>query len=610
MCGIFGVIGTQNAAQRIFEGLKTLEYRGYDSAGIAVLNSDGISNAKEAGKLDALKGSLVHLPDNASTGIGHTRWATHGAPTKTNAHPHMHEDVVIVHNGIIENYKELKEQLIKDGVDFQSETDSEVILHLFEKDLVSTNDVTKSISNVTSRLEGAFAIGLLWKKDPEHIYMIKQNSPVVIGLSEKSNYFASDAPALATDVKDVIFMEDGCFAKLSKEKVEVFNFDGKKKEVEIKQLQYSASDIGKQGHRHYMLKEIYEQPHILTNIVARCVDTQNYSLRSDLLLTDEFDFSGIKRIQLVGCGTAYYSGCVAKYFLESMLRIPVNVELASEFRYANPIVEKDHLIIPISQSGETLDTLTSIKMCKEFGAKILAVCNVRYSSITREADTTCYIEAGPEIGVASTKAFTSMVLNLYILGLHIGKQRGTLSKDDLHAAIDHLEKFKIDLLHSIPDEQIIQKLSDALFEKDHFLFIGRGEHAPIAYEGALKLKEISYIHAEGYAGGELKHGPIALIDRKMPILCLAPKDRHHEKMLSNIEEVKARRGIIIGAGDKDDKRLHELSDYFLPCAQNPSAALQAILSVIPLQILSYQIAVDRGTDVDQPRNLAKSVTVE
>ena len=462
MCGIFGVIGATNASQRIFDGLKTLEYRGYDSAGIAIVKNAQISLIKEAGKLSVLKEQLSQLPTDSGVGIGHTRWATHGPPTKINAHPHYESDVAIVHNGIIENYKALKESLTQQGFVFESETDSEVILHFVRQDIKTTGNMRETIHNLTKKLEGAYAIGILWEGEPGTIYIVKNNSPVVIGLGDSCNYFASDAPALAGDTENVIFMDDGCYAKLTQTNVEIFDFAGNSYEKKINKLNYSAADIGKQGHRHFMLKEIYEQPHKLTNIIARSIDPNNNEIRESQILSDEMDFSQVNRIQLLGCGTAYYAGCVAKYFLEDLLRIPVNVELASEFRYSNPIVNADDLIIPISQSGETLDTLTSVKLCKELGAKVLAVCNVRYSSITREADSTCYIEAGPEIGVASTKAFTSMILNLYVLGLLIAVKKSLLDKAQLQKNIEQLEKFKIDLLAVFKNKKAIDNVKPSL----------------------------------------------------------------------------------------------------------------------------------------------------
>lgn len=611
MCGVIGYVGTKPCVDFIFNGLKKLEYRGYDSTGIASFEKGfGISLAKSEGKLDKLKPLLSKLNPNAKIGIGHTRWATHGVPSTGNAHPHVHQGLALIHNGILENYKELKSELSKYGAEFVSETDSEVFVHILNKELKYRSDLKQALLNLLPRFRGAYALGILSEHDPDAIYLVKQGSPVVIGLGEGENYFASDALALAEHTHRFVFLEDGEFARIAKDSVKIWQFDGKEIIREPVRLEWSQSQVEKQGHRHYMLKEIYEQPAVIAKIIERFYDanTKEISFRKHDL--KHLDLSRIDRIEITGCGTSYYAGLIGKYILEPALKIPVTVELASELRYRNPHLNERTLVIAVTQSGETADTLACAKLAKSKGAQVLSICNVQFSSIAREATAVIYMEAGPEVGVASTKAFTAMVLNLYFFALAAGQEKRTLDQAFIDKAVENLLKLPTLADQALSREKHIANVARKYFELTSTLFVGRGCSYPIALEGALKLKEISYIHAEGYAGGELKHGPIALIDRKMAVVSLVPQDMHREKMLSNVEEIRARDGRVLGIGAAEDEGYRSLCEDYIPCPQIDDEGLQTLLSVIPLQLFAYTVAVLRGTDVDQPRNLAKSVTVE
>lgn len=610
MCGIIGYIGFHPASEIVFQGLQKLEYRGYDSAGIAVLNRGEVVYVKSEGKLVNLAPKLGKLPSSAHIGMGHTRWATHGAPTTENSHPHVSQGVAIIHNGIIENYAALKKDLLAKGVHFSSETDTEVVLHLLIEEMASGKSAKHALVEVLKKLEGAYSLGIICEREPEKILLAKHGSPLVVGFGEGENYFASDALALIDRTKSFVFLNDGEMASLSKDRVEFFDLTGQEIQRNPVTLNLSGTATDKGGYRHYMLKEIHDQPAILANAIHRLVDFVGKGFREDLLGIEAIDVSSIDRIHMVACGTAFYSGLVAKYALEPLLKVPVEVELASEFRYRSPCLTKKTLVIPISQSGETADTLACVKYAREQGCQVLAVCNVMYSSIPRESTAALYMEAGPEIGVASTKAFTSMILNMYILALAMRKKKFGLEFSHFDKHLNALRAFPPLLDAAIGARARIETLAEGYYEDRNCIFIGRGASFPISLEGALKLKEISYIHAEGYAGGELKHGPIALIDRHMPVVAIAPRDKYYEKMISNVEEVKARAGRIIGIGASKDDRFKTLCEAYVECPQIDDEILQAILSVIPLQLFSYYVAVLRGTDVDQPRNLAKSVTVE
>jgi len=610
MCGVVGFVGSRPCVRLIYEGLQRLEYRGYDSAGIATLSDGKINTVKSDGKLIRLEGHLDKLPINGSIGMGHTRWATHGSPTTENAHPHVDGGLALIHNGIIENYRELKNELLKDGYKFKSETDSEVVLHLLARELKTTPKLKEAIIKIIARLEGAYGLGIMWSGEPDSLYLVKQGSPVVIGIGDNENYFASDALALLPLTKSVIFLNDGEIACLKKNTVEIWDFVGKSLQRAPAVLNWTAASAEKQGYRHYMLKEIHEQPAVIANTIARLVNASTGVIDTAELGFDLLDFEKIKSIVYVACGTAYYSALISKYSVEQFIGVPVSVELASEFRYREPYLDPNTLVIAVTQSGETADTLACIKHASQQGCQTYAVCNVRFSSIPRAAKATFYMEAGPEVGVASTKAFTSMVLCHYLFGLAVGRKKNRLATGVYEGAIQALKLLPSAVDRAVNAAGMIEEVAGRYYESNNCIFMGRGPSYMVALEGALKLKEISYIHAEGYAGGELKHGPIALIDRHMPVVAVAPLDMHYEKMISNVEEVRAREGVIIGVGDLQDDRFKSICKDYIPCPQVKDAALQTILSVIPLQLLSYYIAVKRGTDVDQPRNLAKSVTVE
>lgn len=611
MCGIVGYIGKRPCTSMLFQGLQKLEYRGYDSAGISVQQHGEISTVKAQGKLTQLEPLLQQLPTAATRGIGHTRWATHGVPNEINAHPHVAGRVSIVHNGIIENYAELKKELIASGANFKSQTDTEVVLHLLIQELKAANGkALVAIKSITQKLRGAFSLGILLADEPDALYLVKLGSPLVIGFGKGENFFASDAMALISHTSRAHFLNDGEIARVTEQGVELWDFAGNSRPTRLVELELTSASIEKQGFRHFMLKEIHEQPRVVAGMIRRLLDLETQSFHFKELGLADLDLSRVNNIAMVACGTAHYSCLLGKYFIEPIAGIPVNVELASEFRYRDPWLDKHSLVIAVSQSGETADTLACVKHAREHGAQVLSVCNVKMSSIPRESDATLYMDAGPEIGVASTKAFTGMLLAHYLLALALASKRERLDQTIAKAAWQSLRNLPSLMDHAIDAKTNIEKIAESYYESSNFIYIGRGNNYPIALEGALKLKEISYIHAEGYAGGELKHGPIALIDRHMPIVAIAPCDHYYEKMLSNIEEVKARQGRIIAVGAAGDEKLARLADDYIACPSLADSGLQAILTVVPLQLLSYYIAVKRGTDVDQPRNLAKSVTVE
>ena len=610
MCGIVGYIGHRPCISIVFDGLKKLEYRGYDSAGIAVLHKGEISLSKEAGKIDNLKPSIARLPQEAQVGIGHTRWATHGLPTKENAHPHEAEKLALIHNGIIENYKELKQELLNKGIHFRSETDTEVVAHLLAEELKLTQAPIEALKKVILRLEGAFSLAFIVDSIPDEIFVAKQGSPLVIGLGQNENFFGSDITAFVNFTQKAVFLQDGDIAQIKAESIKLWDKNNKEFTPKVTHVQWSPGSADKQGFRHYMLKEIHEQPRVVSATTQAFV--QGSTLNLDALGFDKIDLRRLKSLHIVACGTAYYAGMASKYFLEPLLGISVNVELASEFRYRDPYFAPngETMVMAISQSGETADTLACIKHAKDRGCQIFSICNVAYSSIHRESDASLLMHAGPEIGVASTKAFTSQVLCAYLWALGASLKLGRLTGDELGSIIQDLKELPLYLDQALNTEEQIAELAGKLYQFPNFLFIGRGMSHIIALEGALKLKEISYIHAEGYAAGELKHGPIALVDRQIPIVAILPHDHYFEKTLSNVEEICAREGQVYGIGDEKDQRLKEICVQVVPCPQVKNPVFQAILSTVGVQFLAYHIAVKRGTDVDQPRNLAKSVTVE
>ena len=616
MCGIVGYIGTRKVVPIILEGLKRLEYRGYDSAGLVYLQNGKLVKYRSQGKLANLEKIIEDvLGVNSHVGLGHTRWATHGAPTTENAHPHgdCQDSLVVVHNGIIENYHSLRKELKNLGHTFLSETDTEVLAHLIEEYL--DKDLVKAVRKALRRVKGSYAIGVIWQGQPDIMVAARNHSPLVIGIQDgDGTLLASDVPALLPYTRQVVYLEDQEIAVLKADHLEIRNLrSGRKVKRQVTNIDWNAGMAEKSGYKHFMLKEIYEQPQALVNTLRGRLDPQSGTV--DLLemnLTDK-EIKGLQRIALVACGTSWHAALVAKYWLEEWVGIPVEVDIGSEFRYRKLLLNDKVLTVSISQSGETADTLAGIRLAKELGSKVITICNVVGSTMTREAHGTLYTHAGPEIGVASTKAFTSQLAALFLFAVYLAQVRGTLASSKqkkLCQAIIDLPPLLEEVLPTLQNE--IKLIAELFYDSRNFLFVGRGLNFPIALEGALKLKEISYIHAEGYAAGELKHGPIALIDKDMPILGLVPKDGVYEKTISNIEEIKARQGKLILIGSKGDRRLAKITDHVLYMPENPTMLpeLNPILYTIPAQLLAYEIALMRGCDVDQPRNLAKSVTVE
>ncbi len=608
MCGIVGYIGQQEATEILLEGLKRLEYRGYDSAGVAVWNKKNIETVRAEGKLKALETKLNKHPLRGVVGLGHTRWATHGRPTESNAHPHRAGDVVLVHNGIIENYQKLKAWLIKKGHTMKSETDTEVVCHLIQQYLYDGLSMEKAFRKTLQVIEGTYALVVLNAKQPDRLYMAKQGSPLILGIGKGENLIASDIPAVLSQTRRVIFLEDGDWGWVSRDEYRIFNHQDKKAKHEVRDITWSRTMAEKGGFKHFMLKEIYEQPKVLTDTLSGRVVAGHHKILLDGL-EKIIDPSRFDRLYIIACGTSLHSGMVGKYWIESMAKIPVFVDHASEFRYRTSLVDKKTLVIAISQSGETADTLAAIVDARKKGATVISICNVLESSIPRASDGTLYTRAGPEIGVASTKAFTTQMILLFLLGLHWGQKTGQLKKAAAQTLIDALLHIPKQIEQILKESALIEKIALKYVNSANFLYFARGIQYPIALEGALKLKEISYIHAEGYPAGELKHGPIALIDSKMPVVVLAPKDDLYEKVWSNMQEVQARGAQVIAIGERGDKNLPQKTNDFFPLPKTlPS--LFPFLSIIPLQLLAYYIADGKGTDVDQPRNLAKSVTVE
>ena len=612
MCGIVGYVGKKRVVPIIIEGLKRLEYRGYDSAGLVYFQDGHIEKHRSEGKLSNLEDLMDEVETSSRIGLGHTRWATHGAPSEANAHPHSDctGELVIVHNGIIENYHSLREELQEKGHTFTSETDTEVLAHLIEEKL--DGDLPAAVREAVALVEGSFALGAMWTGQPDQLVAARNQSPLVLGIKEGSGSFmASDIPALLPYTKDVIFLEDQEMAILRKDSWVVCDIaNGKEIKKEIQTIDWNAGMAEKAGYKHFMLKEIYEQPVAILNTFRGRFDPETGVVNLPEVGLGHEALNNIKRISLVACGTSWHAALVAKYWLEKWAGIPTEVDIASEFRYRTLLLDEDVLVVPISQSGETADTLAGLRLAKTFGAKVISICNVVGSTVTRESDGTIYTHAGPEIGVASTKAFTSQLVALFLLTLYLGQAKRVLSEQESVALCNVLIELPGILEKEMPRiQEEMDVIAEEFVRARDFLYLGRGANFPIALEGALKLKEISYIHAEGYAAGELKHGPIALIDRDMPVLALAPKDSVYKKVISNVEEVKARHGRMILVGTEGDESLKRISDHvvYLPEIHED---LNPILYTIPLQLLSYEIANLRGCDVDQPRNLAKSVTVE
>ncbi len=606
MCGIVGYIGNNDCSDILLDGLTKLEYRGYDSAGIALLNKGIITRHRANGKLKNLK-KIIYSSDNikGSIGIAHTRWATHGIPSERNAHPHNSENFVIVHNGIIENYRELKSFMIENGTTISSDTDSEMIVHLIEYYYKKGLSFENSVIETIKKLEGAYAV-LVISKQEEKLIAFKKDSPMIIGLSNNGTYVASDVPAILSYTNKFIYLNDGDLVTITKSDIKVTDFELSPKEYEVKTLNISPLMAEKGEYKHFMLKEINEQSRSVADTFRGRILKGGEELDLDISNLDNFIKNHLNKIVITACGTSWHSGLIGKYLIESIARIPVEVDYASEYRYRNPILDKNTLVIPISQSGETADTLAAVKMAKKENSKILSICNVFNSSIPRESDAVLYTYAGPEIGVASTKAFTTQISVILLLAIYLKKLKtNNLDRDILEEALLLPEKIN----------KILKQSDDifALSQKYHtysdFLYLGRGLNFPIALEGALKLKEISYIHAEAYPAGEMKHGPIALIDENMPTFIIVTNGNNYDKVLSNLQEIKARKGRIIAIATEGNNEIKEFCDdvIFVP---ETTDNLEPFLNVIPMQLFSYFVADIKGTDVDQPRNLAKSVTVE
>ena len=613
MCGIVGYIGNRAAYPIIIQGLKRLEYRGYDSAGIALLNSE-LHLTKTKGKVADLEAKAEQNHRSGTLGIGHTRWATHGVPNDVNAHPHTSNSgrLVLVHNGIIENYESLRSYLTDQGFSFSSETDTEVLLNLIEHIQITQGLKTgKAVQIALNQVVGAYAIAVFDKERPKEVVVAKLGSPLAIGLGKDEYFIASDASPFIEYTNRSIYLEDNEMAVINQDKgLKMYAIpDNSRVDPHIQELQLSLEKIEKGGYDHFMLKEIYEQPNaIIDTFRGRLHRDEQQILLSGLEEYKEV-FEKANRIIIVACGTSWHAGLVGEYLFEDAARIPVEVEYASEFRYRNPVIYTDDVLIAISQSGETADTLAAIKLAKEAGAFVFGICNVVGSSIARAADTGAYTHAGPEIGVASTKAFTTQITLLMLICLRLGQIRGSLTPEEFGRVAEELEKLPKSIETVLQSEKAIQKIAKSYHEASNFLYLGRGYNFPVALEGALKLKEISYIHAEGYPAAEMKHGPIALIDKNMPVVVIATNKGHYEKVVSNIQEIKSREGKIIAVVTKGDKSVKALADHVIEIPE-VTESLTPILASVPLQLLAYHIAVMRGCNVDQPRNLAKSVTVE
>jgi glucosamine--fructose-6-phosphate aminotransferase (isomerizing) len=611
MCGIIGYVGTRDVIPVLLGGLKKLEYRGYDSAGVAVVNGHGVDVVRAEGKLSNLEAKLGDQPLKGTFGMGHTRWATHGKPNENNAHPHRDctGNVVVIHNGIIENFLPLKQRLKASGHEFKSETDTEVVAHLIEEYRKDGTPFVDAVKKTLKELEGHYALVMIAADEPGTIIAAKHGPPLVVGLGEGENIVASDVAPLLAYTRNIIYLEDGEYAVANDQKVELFSRQDEKLDREPKRITWDAVAAEKEGYRHYMLKEIHEQPRAVRDtFTGRMFEESGQVFFNDLQFTPE-EWSEIKRVHIVACGTSWHAGLVGKFLIESASRIPVEVDYGSEYRYRDPIVDASTLVIGVTQSGETADTIAGMQEARAKEAKLISICNVLGAAATRMSDGVIYTNAGPEIGVASTKAFTTQLCAFYLLALYIRQLRGD-SPDVIRAGMHELSTIPHKIEHLLKtQEKKIQQLANRYHASQDFLFLGRGLHYPIALEGALKLKEISYIHAEGYPAGEMKHGPIALIDENMPIVAIATKTAVYEKVVSNLQESKARDGKLIVICDEGDEEMAKFADEIIE-VPHTIEELQPILAVIPTQLLAYYIALRRGADVDQPRNLAKSVTVE
>ncbi|HTR54213.1 MAG TPA: glutamine--fructose-6-phosphate transaminase (isomerizing) [Kofleriaceae bacterium] len=607
MCGIIGYVGARQATPLLVGGLRKLEYRGYDSAGVSVF-ADGTSRVVRCrGKLSALEAKLEKEPAHGTIGIGHTRWATHGRPSDENSHPHKVGPISVIHNGIIENHLALRAELAAGGAQFSSETDTEIFAHLVERQLAAgAANLTEAVRKALAKVRGSYAFVVMSDKEPGTLVAAKNSSPLVVGLGDHENFVASDVTAILSETRKVIFIDEGEIVTVTREGVAITDFDGKPRHREPKIITWSAVQAEKGGFKHFMLKEIHEQPRAVADTLVGRIDLEGDDVRLDGI---ELDVKKIKRVVFVACGTSYHASLVGEFLIESLARIPVEVDLASEFRYRDPIIGPGDLVIAVSQSGETLDTMEAVREAKAKGATVLAISNVVESSIPRLADFAFYTHAGPEIGVASTKAFTTQLVSMALVAIYLGRRTNALSRERARAVLGELVQLPQKMREVVEMGAQLQVLARRYGNASGFLFLGRGAQYPIALEGALKLKEISYIHAEGYAAGEMKHGPIALIDDQLPVVVLVPRSAQYDKVISNLAEVRARQGKVLAVATRGD---HEIGSHADDVVLVPDTApeLQPILTVLPLQLLSYYVADGKGTDVDQPRNLAKSVTVE
>jgi len=616
MCGIVGYLGRKPVVPILVEGLKRLEYRGYDSAGIAVVDGSQIQIRRASGKLKQLEEVLQKNPCQGSYGIGHTRWATHGRPTEENAHPHRDckGKIVVVHNGIVENYLSLKKSLTSEGHSFVTETDTEVIAHLVEKH--SNGSLEEAVQKTVKDLSGVYAIAVLSADDPQKIVAARRGPPIVVGLGQDEFFLASDIPAILAHTRDVLFLADGELVVLTPKGIQVLDLEGKAVESHPQRITWDPIMAEKGGYKHFMLKEIHEQPRAVRDTTLGRISRDSGAVMLEEMKISEQEFRAFEHVRIIACGTSWHAALMGKFMIENLARIPAEVDYGSEFRYRDPVIPPRTLAIMITQSGETADTLAAQKEVKQKGAKNIAICNVVGSMVTREAEGVLYTHAGPEIGVAATKSFTTQLTGLYLFALYLAGIRKTLTSDQIQTYIEDLTKVPHKIESIFGKVEYLEELSKNFFRSDEFLYLGRGIHYPVALEGALKLKEISYIHAEGYPAGEMKHGPNALIDETLPVVVIATSNINnphsvqlYEKTLSNIKEVKARDGIVISLVTPFNKEAIEASDYHIEIPPSNDLLLP-ILEIIPLQLLAYYIAVRRGCDVDQPRNLAKSVTVE
>ncbi len=619
MCGIVGYVGSKRVVPVIIDGLRRLEYRGYDSAGIAVAgNGDGLQVRRAEGKLRNLEEAIRLKPLDGTYGIGHTRWATHGRPTEENAHPHRDctGKIVVVHNGIIENYLQLKKQLKEEGHKFQTETDTEIIAHLIEKYMKQGMSLEEAVRCSAKLMTGVFAISVISSDEPNKIVSARNGPPAVIGLGKDEYFVASDVPAILYHTRDLFFLADGDLAVITPQGVKLTDFDGNPIERQVQHVTWDPIMAEKGGFKHFMLKEIFEQPRAVRDTTLGCVSLDSGKVFLDEMEISEAEFKAAKKVNIAACGTSWHAGLAGKFMIERLARVPVEVDYASEWRYRDPIVGQGDITMLITQSGETADTIAALREARAKGSKTIGICNVVGSMVTREANGTIYTHAGPEIGVASTKAFTAQLTAAFLFALYLAEIRGELSPEQSKKLIAELQRMPGKLEALLSREEETEDLAKEYHRVTDFLFLGRGIHYPIALEGALKLKEISYIHAEGYPAGEMKHGPNALIDEDLPVVIIATKDDadkesvlRYDKTLSNLKEVKARSGVVIAIATEGDEEIKESADHVIYVPAAPEV-LSPILEIVPLQLLAYHIAVRRGCDVDQPRNLAKSVTVE